>query len=235
MNQALTALYALQQIDSALALAQRQYKTLDPGHAEEAAVEKAQAEFEAVSHGHHETSRNLQDAELELKTVEAKKKDFETKLYSGKVQAFKELEAIQMEVEALNRQRGRLDERILILMDEIEQRRKEMQEAESRLNAANADLAAKQAKYKAEKNKLAARIHAVTAERADKAALILPSTLKRYEAMRTAHGGVGIARIEDSMCGVCHTSLPTNLIRQVEDTDTFGTCENCGRLLCVEE
>jgi predicted nucleic acid-binding Zn-ribbon protein len=235
MNQALSALYALQQVDSALALAQRQYRALDPGRAEQVAAEEARAEFDKTSRVHHETARDLHDAELELKSVETKKKDFETKLYSGKVHAFKELESMQQEIEALGRQRGRLDERILTLMDDIELRQAEEQEKKAKLQAAETALAEKQAQYKKDVRRLTAQIQALTAERAEKAALISAALLKRYEAIRAAHGGVGIARIEDGMCAACHTSLPVNLVRLVEETDSVGTCENCGRLLCNEQ
>jgi len=235
MNKALTALYALQQIDSALALAQRKYQALDPGRAEQAAAESARQTYAHLSHTYHETVRDLHDAELELKSVEAKKKDFETKLYSGKVQAFKELEAMQQEIEALGRQRSRLDEKILTLMDQIETRRAQEAEAKAKLEAAEAALAEKQTAYKTSARALAERIRALTAERPKHAETIPPPLLKRYEAIRAAKQGVGIARIEDGVCGACHTSLPANLIRLVEETENVEVCENCGRMICLVE
>src|SRR5947207_1768280 len=138
MNPNLSALYALQQVDSALALATRQYQALDPGRAEQSAAESALALHDRLLRSLHETEGNLKDSELEQLAVEKKKKDFETKLYSGKVQAPKELASMQEEIEALGRQRGRLDERILTLMDEAEVRRTEEAEAKARLEAADA-------------------------------------------------------------------------------------------------
>lgn len=235
MNKALTALYALQQVDSALALAQRNYRALDPGRTEQAAAESARETHAHLSQASQETVRDLRDAELELKTVEGKKKDFEAKLYSGKVQAFKELEALQQEIEALGRQRGRLDEKILVLMEQVETQRAQEAEAKAKLDAAESALARKQAEHKAAARALAERIRALTAEREKRAAVIPPPLLKRYDALRAAKQGVGIARIEDGLCGACHTSLPTNLIRAVEETESVEICENCGRMLCGEE
>lgn len=235
MNKALTALYALQQVDSALALAQRKYRALDPGRAEQTAAESARQAYEHLSQTHHETVRDLRDAELELKTVESKKKEFEAKLYGGKVQAFKELEAIQQEIEALGRQRGRLDEKILILMEQVETQRAQEAEAKATLDAAESALAQKQAEYKAAARALAEQIRGLTAEREKRAAVVPPPLLKRYDALRAAKQGIGIARIEDGLCGACHTSLPANLIRAVEETESVETCENCGRMLCWGE
>ena len=235
MNKALNALYALQQVDSALAAAHRQYQALDPGRAEQAAADSARALYERTAREQSETTRDLHDSELELRTVEAKKKEFETKLYSGKVQAFKELESIQQEIEALGRQRGRLDERILTLMDQLETRKAADAEAQQKLQETSAALAAKQAQHKESSRKLAAQIHALTDQRTRMAADVAPALLKRYDAIQKSRGGVGIGRVEDGMCSVCHTSLPSNVVRAVEDTDNVEVCENCGRLLCMGE
>src|SRR4051794_30537016 len=105
MKEKLADLYALQQLDSTLAVLQKQYSALDKGLAEQAALEAvrtAYAEVEAALHG---VSADLHDSELEQKTVEAKRKDFETRLYSGKVTAAKELQAMQEEIEMLGRNR----------------------------------------------------------------------------------------------------------------------------------
>src|SRR2546429_1144624 len=136
MNAALPALYELQLIDSALALATRQLKALDTGAREQAAADTARAAHESAAALLHETSGNLKDSELELQTVEKKRSDFEGKLYSGKVSAPKELSAMQEEIEALGRQRGKLDERILTYLEEIETRRTDEASTKAALDAA---------------------------------------------------------------------------------------------------
>jgi predicted nucleic acid-binding Zn-ribbon protein len=235
MNKALNALYALQQVDTALALANRQFRALDQGQTEQAAAESARALHARTVHEHHETAGDLKDSELELKTLEENRKKFETKLYSGKVTAFKELESIQQEIEALGRQRGRLDERILTLMDQLEARRAAEAETEKKLAEAEAALAAKQAAYKAAARKLAVQIQSLTAQRVQLAAPVAANLMTRYEAIRKSKQGVGISKIEGGLCGGCHTQLPTALITSVERTEAVETCENCGRLLCVDE
>src|SRR5690349_3133074 len=165
MNENLLALYALQEVDSALMLATRQYQALDPGRAEQAAAETAQVLHDRLLKALHETEGNLKDSELEQLAVEKKKKDFETKLYGGMVQNPKELSAMQDEIEALGRQRGRLDERILTLMDELETRRTEEAAAKTQRDQTEAALVVKQTDYKSTARKLAKRIQELTAER----------------------------------------------------------------------
>lgn len=233
MNQALNALYELQQVDTALAAAHRRYRALDQGAAEQAAAESARALHERTAQELHETETDLRDAELEQRTVEANKKKYEDKLYGGKVTNFKELESIQQEIEALGRQRGKLDERILTLMDQLEARRAAEAQAAAKQKADDEALARKQAEYKAAARKVALEAQALTAEREKQAAAVAPALLKRYETIRAAKQGVGIGRIEEGRCSVCHQQISGDTIRAVEDTDRPTTCDNCGRLLCV--
>lgn len=234
MNESLPALLALQQIDSALALAARQYQALDEGRAEQAAAETAIIVHERLVRSLHETEGDLKDAELEQQGVEKKKKDFESKLYGGRVTNPKELMDMQHEIEALGRQAGRLDERILTLMEQLETRRAQEQDARSKRELAEAAQAVKQAQYKKASRALTARIKSLQAERTTHAAAVVPALLARYESIRKPKGGVGIGKIEERTCTACHTQLSLNLIRSVQDTDRIEICENCGRLLIME-
>lgn len=234
MNEALNALYELQRIDSALAVATRKYQALDPGRAEEAAAESARAIYERAVRSHHETAGDLKDAELELKSVEGKKVDYEYKLKSGRGN-WKELEQFQEEVDALGRHRNLLDERILTLMDQLEERHTAESEAKQALDQAEAALAAKQEAYKVDGRTLAGQIRTLTAARAEKAPTISPPLLKRYEAIRAGKQGVGISKIDGDSCAVCHTNLPSEIVTSVQNDERIETCPNCGRLLCVAQ
>lgn len=234
MNQALADLYELQKVDSALDLAKKQFQALDPGRAEKAAEETARALAERLARERDDSHGDLTDSELELQGVEKKKKDYETKLYSGRVTSPKELIDIQHEIEALGRQRDSLDERILTLMEQVETRRDQAAESEQNLKAAESALAEKQTQYKTAARALAVRIDSLSKQRAEMTTRIPAPLLKRYDAFRAAKHGVGIGKVEGNTCGACHTNLPANLIRRAIETDSVELCENCGRILYVE-
>src|SRR5690242_10769945 len=130
MKEQLLSLYELQKLDSALAALQKQYSALDPGRTEQSEATAAQAAHQEADAALHATSAALHDAELEQKSVEAKTAEFEKKLYGGSIRVPKELQAMQEEIEMLKKQRGRLDEKILTLMDDLEIQR--TREAETR-------------------------------------------------------------------------------------------------------
>jgi predicted nucleic acid-binding Zn-ribbon protein len=234
MNEALAALYALQQIDSALARANKKLQALDAGQAEQSAADSARATFDQISQTAHDTHGSLKDSELELQSVEKKQKDHESKLYGGMVQNPKELSAMQDEIEALGRQRSKLDERILTLMEDVEKRRAEEAQAKEVLDRAEAALAAKLTEYKSAARVLTKEIRAQTNQRSEAVKPIPAALLKRYDSFRAAKQGVAIGKLEDGRCGACHTNLPSNLIRRAETTESVELCENCGRMLFAE-
>lgn len=232
MNDALRALYALQEVDTALALAQRESNRLDPGHQEASEVERCGREHTAAADRLQSATRDLAASELELRSVEQKKKGFEDKLYGGKVQNFKELESIQQEIEALGRQRSRLDERILLLMEEGDSARTLEATTGAALKAAEDALASRRAHYHAAAKRLAGVIREQSTLREQRVRGVPATLLARYDAIRAQRQGVGIAAIDGDLCGACHTRLPSDVIRSVHNTDAIELCDNCGRLVC---
>ena len=233
MNSALTALYDLQQVDSALARIEKQYRSLDSGAAENTSFETAKAQFSDADKTHHGASAELHDADLELKSVALKIKEFETKLYDGKTTNFKELQVFGLEVEALKRQASKLETRILDLGETLKLTETAKSSANVELKANKAAFESKNETHSAGEKKFTGQIRILMGERKKRLALVPPALLKRYESLRKAKQGVGVARLVESRCETCHTNLPSNLVTLVTETDAIETCENCGRLLVV--
>jgi predicted nucleic acid-binding Zn-ribbon protein len=235
MKAQLLQLYELQQLDSALAALQKQYNALDSGRAEQAAAQTAQAAHKEAEDTLNATSAALHDTELEQKGVEAKTAEFEKKLYGGSVRVPKELQAMQEEVEMLKRQRGRLDEHILTLMDALESQRQREAETRQALTSAQETLKTKQAAYKRAADQLVAQARALTAQRTEAAKTIPPALLKRYYSLRASKGGLAVAAIEDAnACGGCRLGLPSSLVEKAHQGDSIEVCDNCGRILVAK-
>ena len=104
MKETLAALFALQQLDSAIETLKKSYTSLDPGREESAAYKAAKAARETAQTKLQAARTAHADNALELKTVETKRAKEDKLLYSGKVTNPKELSALQLEVESLERQ-----------------------------------------------------------------------------------------------------------------------------------
>lgn len=225
------ALEALQTLDTQIEGVNRERARLDDGGGLRREMEtrrKAHADGEARL---RRLRSELADAELQLQSVEQKKRDFERRLYEGRITNPKELQAIEKEIEMLGRQRGRLDETILTLMDAVETTASEVARAGEALSAAERAWREADARFRAESARLDAAMAELLSRRKEAAAAIEPATLRRYDELRARASGLAVARIVDNSCGGCHTSLPVVLVRRVRDGSAYVFCENCSRFL----
>ncbi len=232
MNDKLALLYTLQQLDSAIDVLKKQFAALDAGASEKATLEAGRALHHQASEALRAAGASKTDAELEQKAVETKRQLEETKLYSGKVTNPKELQAIQDEVEMLQRQKIRLDEKLVTILEEVEisqKRETETKQTESEAQSANRS---KVQRYKQEAGRIAEQARVLSAQRTEAQAAVPPDLRKRYEAIRANKGGIGIVKVEDAnACGGCKMGLPSSLVKRIQEGRGLETCENCGRIL----
>ncbi len=230
----LTALYAVQQIDTLIQRAKRSQVNLDNGTAAGTAAAAAGSAAQAKKSALHALAGDLKDNELKLSTVETKRKTYQQKLYQGSVTNAKELANIEREIEALGRQQSDLDGRILMLMEEVEQAQAESSVTEAQAHTAEGHRAEVVAAYRSRYDALSLEIGDLTQRRESTAAGVEDkAAMKRYNDIRAKAGGIGIAKIEGDTCGGCHMKLSSTLIKAVKEQAQMQTCENCGRLLLI--
>ena len=234
MSAELKALYELQTIDLELAKAQKARAALDDGSTKKQQIEAARRKVEAANKLLHEAATEMHDKDLNLKSVETKQKAFKDKLYGGTVTSPKELESMEKEVEMLGRQKDKLEERILELLDIVEERKSALAAAEAALKQQEDELAAIMEKRRRDEASLLARIKELSAQREKALPAVEPALLKRYEALRPRAGGVVVSKVEADSCSACHTQIMSGGMRELRSDKEQQTCENCGRMLYLE-
>lgn len=70
-------------------------------------------------------------------------------------------------------------------------------------------------------------------ERESLTASVSPQMLERYERSCKAHGLIGVAQLEDGMCGGCRVQLQPSQLDALRGGEAISTCPVCGRLLVV--
>jgi len=232
VQETLTALYAVQQIDTLTQRAKRTQSNLDNGTAAAAAADAANSAAAAKKTELHQVAGDLKDNELKLSTIETKRKSYQQKLYQGTVTNAKELANIEKEIEALGRQQSDLDGRILLLMDETEQAQAASGVADASAHVAEGHKTETIAAYRSRYDALTLELASLAQQRESAAVLVEDKTaLKRYDDIRAKASGIGIAKIEGDTCGGCHMKLSSSLIKAVKERTQIQPCENCGRLL----
>ena len=232
VTETLSALYAVQQVDSLIQRAKRTQAALDNGKDATVQSEAAQALSQRKRSALNKTAGDLKDSELKLAAIETKRKNYQQKLYQGTVTNPKELSNIEREIEALGRQQSDLDGRVLELMEQVEQAQVEAAEAEAGAHGAEGHRTEVLASFRSRYDTLTLELTELARQRQEVVAHVEDKALlKRYDDLRAKAGGVGIARIEGGNCGGCHMTLPSTVIKTVKEGAVVQTCENCGRLL----
>ncbi len=227
----LQELWNLQQIDTEIYRLKREKSRLDDGATLRQAFEAAARAVETLEARLRKLRADLADAELELKRIEAKKADFERRLYQGKVTVPKELTAMEQEIAMLGRQRGRLDEMVLTLMEEIETTSAELAQATTQRNEAEARWREQDERFRRETARVDAELAALGPRREAAAKIVEPPTLARYENLRGRLANIAVARLVDGTCSACHTHLAPGIARKLQEGQSYVSCENCTRFL----
>lgn len=228
-------LYALQQLDSRLAGLERTLATLDDGTQLRAQAEQARTAEESTAADLKAGQTRLRDLELELQSVVDKARKLETEMYSGRVTNPKELSAMQDDVGALGRQRRRIEDEMLSLMEAGEGLAKEVGILAAQRQARERETEDHQVQYQAHTRALTEEIAAVRAERNARAAEVDPDLLRRYERLRERKDGLAVAAVVNGICEGCHVAIPEGRIADIVEGERLYTCEECGRILHVPE
>ena len=231
MSDELAILYQVQQIDSELARFTDELSGLDTGEALQAEIEAAESEMKDLEAQHHSTERESTDCNLELSALEEKKAKFEAQLYGGAVHNPRQLADLQGETQMLSREIRKVEDRVLDLMEAMENQRAELDQGEQGLAEMKRRLAELRDSHEKASHRLRGEIAELESRRKGLASQVSPTLLKRYEQIRARQGNVGLVRVADGNCPGCRISFPSETLKRLKAGGSIQTCENCGRLL----
>ena len=111
---------------------------------------------------------------------------------------------------------------------------KKMRELRTRAAKAKADYGTLKAEYDVEFSKDKITLKQMR-DKADKAAAELdPADFERYKQIKQ-HCTPPISKLMNNQCTGCFVALPQATLREIKNSGTVHTCDNCGRLLYVTE
>ena len=227
----LSELWGLQEIDSALDTrrASLDDARLRLGESEE--VVALRARVEELRAALRAAQSAQKDVELEADDLKSKITPAEEKLYGGTVRNPRELSDIQADIAQLKQHLSAVEDRDLAALAASEA-------ADNELAAAVAELETMEAAWREEQAELAERADRLSAEiaiyerqRKEQLADIEPELVSRYEHVRRAHQGKGMAKLDRNLCLGCRISLPVSTVNRARAGQIVVQCPNCERIL----
>jgi len=230
VSPALTALTALQALDSAADTARKRIAELP-------AAEQAIAQHLAASKaaGDAVKARIQQNAdarralEKDIAGVDTRLARFDD--HKAAVKTNHEYTALLHEISTAKSEKDAIEERLLILMDEGDGLARELKASDAALKEEQARSQAALASLGQERQSLEGELTRLARERTAAAGNVEPRTLALYEQLLKGRRGVAMARMEGELCSVCHVRLRPHVTQQVRRNDSIVQCESCQRIL----
>lgn len=161
---------------------------------------------------HNQKISKLRDQTLEAKTNE-------------------QYRAFQHEIEFIEKEIRKAEDRILDLMSESETLDANVKRAEASLKEEKKVVEQEQKGARERTAVDRAQWDALRAERTIAATALPKATLVEYERIRKKWSGVAIAEVEGGRCSACQIVLRPQYFQQLRRGDQLMTCESCGRFL----
>lgn len=224
-------LVRLQETDTALDSRRASLEDAESRLRESEEVESERLRVQELREALRAARSRQRDIEAEADALRAKIAPEEEKLYSGAIKNPRELSDLQHEIDQLKRHLAQVEDRNLEAMSVVEQAEAELSAAEQHLAALEAEWQAEQRALTEKIDRLREEIAAYEEERAERSAYVDDETLQRYEHIRRAHQGRGVARLDRNLCTGCRISLPVSIVNRARSGSMIVQCPNCERIL----
>jgi predicted nucleic acid-binding Zn-ribbon protein len=186
-------------------------------------------------------------AEDELKKLQVAKSEKETEMQAKEdqirkhegdlfqIKNNKEYTALKQEIESIKADVSLLEDAIITLLDQIEAAQSRCEEEKKLFEAEKQSTDKEKESIKSEEKVLDQRLSELSAKRAEFLKEVDANILPRYQRILENRGKVAITKIDGEFCGECNMTLRPQIINEAQLRKNLVFCENCGRMLYVEE
>lgn len=151
------------------------------------------------------------------------------------VQNSQEFQSANKEIEQLKRFALGLEEQIAKVRAEVQIVETQLSALTDRMAGINAEHDQKDSEVGAKSSEFDSELEKLKGERNQYIVKVEKTTLARYDRVRQAKAGIGIAAAQGGRCTACHMILPPQLFNQVLQGKEPHSCPSCHRILFIPE
>ncbi|MBC7979416.1 MAG: hypothetical protein H7Y36_02525 [Armatimonadetes bacterium] len=197
---------------------------------------KLAGDLEAVKKAHDA----LREVELKVKKIEMDAETRRTTIKRLKVQQFEtkkndEYNALGHEVVRYAKELDTFETKELEAMEEVDVFRNKLTEAEALLARTRKLVDEDLATIKERHARMEVQVSEVEAEREKLLGNVSEDHLPLYERLMKSKDGMAIATLKDGKCTGCHMKVIASTAIAVQGEKEVTQCENCGRILAMDE
>jgi hypothetical protein len=195
--------------------------------------------FEEKKAGFHALEEKLKTKQLERKEreVDLQAKEGEIAKVNAQLSQLKtnkEYKAKLSEIESLKADKSIVEEKILILYDEVDTLSEKVQKEKEILVQEEKKFLGEKSKAEQEIKELDDKMKVLESKRQQKAKEISPRILSQYERILKGKDGLAIVPVVNHSCGGCYMNVPPQLVNEIKKHEELVCCESCARILYTE-
>ncbi len=173
------------------------------------------------------------DKENQMQAAEEKIQKHETDLYQ--IKNNKEYSALKQEMESIRADISLLEEDIIKFLDDIDAGKTQLDEEKKIFEEEKASVEKEKGSINAEEKQLDEQLAQLASKRAELSAAVDPGILGKYQKILDKRGRVALAKISEEFCGACNMHLRPQIINEAELKQDLVFCENCTRMLYIDD
>jgi len=237
LKEQLSALLSLQKLDNEIAEENARCNRLPERIQEkERQITNLEKKYQDEKDALKELQLRIKRREIDAKAVNDKIDKHRNELYGGKISDIKELKQLQKVIESLQGDCDKVEEDLLLLMEQEDAFRFKITKMEKELAESKAQLTEIKYQMEAEEDRIQQYIEKKRQEREKIAGKISDRVLmNRYLILWPEKNGEAIVEIEGSACSGCNLSLPSDILYHLQRGERLIICPNCNRILVWKE
>jgi predicted nucleic acid-binding Zn-ribbon protein len=175
--------------------------------------------------------KQLRTREIELKEREDKLKKAEEKMMEVKTN--EEYQAAQKENEAQRVEKAKLEEEIIVLLNQAEEQRKVFKAIDTEFKSFETAITADLKRLEEERKKLLQDLEKETSKRSHITPQLPTDISSIYMKLADRMAGGSISIVENGLCLGCNMKVRPQLYNEVLGLKAIHRCSNCGRILTL--
>ncbi len=178
-----------------------------------------------------EKERRKKEKELEMEKEKITKS--ESKLYEVKTN--KEYQALLKEIEMARESNDKTEEEILVLMDKIEEIKKDYESLTERLRKREAEVEKEKSKLNKDLESVDKTIRELKAQRDNLLSVVTDGVRETYTTLIEKRGGLAVVNLKNGVCQGCYMNIPPQLFIEATKNRQLILCPSCNRIFYFQE
>lgn len=192
-------------------------------------LENAQKAFEDEKGTLDALKKRYRDSEMEIQTNVSSMQKSQEKLSSVKTN--KEYQAMLKEIDELKKLNVKIEDEMLILLEQIETAENEMNEKNRVLEKLKLEINAEKALVTENTEAKELKLSSINEKATGLAQQIDSELMKMYLRVKSMVTGSAVVPVSDEVCKGCHLNIPPQMYIELQRGDNLKFCPHCARIL----